>query len=304
VTPIREEDMVLAAAFVDGELREPERTRFELRVAADPELAAAVEDLLGTDTLVRDCAGSAPAAARRRLRLLPTALLLAAAAVVAFFALRGLLAPVPAGPKMLVALAPGYESAEELVASVPALAGLHPPGLDALRGAGDEPNVDARTFVERAAQAERGLFDALGTHAAAPAVGFFVLPLRCAEARSVLVLGFPAQGAPLRYWPAPDDARPLAERGRVARGDTLLPGPRFRFVDDAHVGHVVYERGFLVPVAAGTVAVVVASRAAPLDADALALADRLLAPGSGPAQAIDALHARGFDVARLAVREP
>lgn len=48
-----ERDQRTALAYVDGELEESERARFELRLAAEPELARAVEALAALDALAR-----------------------------------------------------------------------------------------------------------------------------------------------------------------------------------------------------------------------------------------------------------
>lgn len=314
---LRDEDVALAMAFVDGELEGAARARFELHLADDPELAAEVERLFGTDELVRRSAGGsaaelapreapgpAPIPARPRFRLLP-ALLLAAATVAAIFGVRVMLGPEPSTSKGLqVAIAPGFESAREAIAHEPRLAELRPAGLDDVRGPGEATNVDARAFVAAAGQADRDLFDRLGRPQQEPgAAAFFVLPVRAPEPRSVLVLGFPHQGAPLRYWPAADDARRSSDQGRVEAGDHVLPGPRFRLVEDARGDSVAYDRGFLVPIGAGSVDVVVASRARPFDEATLNAVSALTAPGSEAALAVERLRALGFDVEVLAVRE-
>jgi len=315
---LRDEDVALAMAFVDGELEGPARARFELQLADEPELAAEVERLFGTDELVRrnsrssaadrlrrESPGPAAIPARPRFRLLP-ALLLAAATIAGILGLRVMLGPEPSTSRGLqVAIAPGFESAREAIGHEPRLAELRPAGLDDVRGPGETTNVDARAFVAAAEQADRDLFDRLGRPQPEPgSAAFFVLPVRSPEPRSVLVLGFPRQGAPLRYWPAADDARRSADQGRVQTGDHVLPGARFRLVEDARGDRVAYDRGFLVPIGAVSVDVVVASRAAPLDDATLQTAGGLLAPGSDAAGASERLRALGFDVEVLSVREP
>ncbi len=302
MNPIRDEDLVQAGAYLDGELREPERTRFELRLSAEPELAAQVENLLRTDEFVRrhsrpSIGVQVDGLPRRRagLRLLPT-LLLAAAAILAILTVRALIGDGARKSSALeIALVPSFESATEWIARDPGLAGQRPPGLDELRGANEEPNVAARAFVEAAQRAEARAFGA--ETPAETTAEFFALPVRLREASDVLVFGFPVRGAPLRYWPTAEDARPDAARMTV--GDHVLPGASFRLVADPRGDRVEYQRGFLVPIGAQRVEIVVASRPARAVMDA-----SLLAPGADRETTATRLRAAGFDLRTFTVREP
>lgn len=298
MSPLRDEDVVLAAEFVDGELREPERTRFELRLSAEPELAAHVEGLMRTDEFLRRHARvtAAADARRRRFRLLP-ALALAAAAILAILVVRSLLGGDRERPRALeVALVPGCESAAEWIAREPGFAGQRPPGLDELRGANEEPNVDARAFVEAAERAEARAFGA--STPAETTAAFFTLPVRVSETSLVLVFGFPARGKPLRYFPASEEAR--AEAALVEAGDRVLPAASFRLVADPRGDRVEYRRGFLVPIGAERMEIVVASR----PARGAMLDTALLAPASDAQATAEQLRAAGFDVRAFVVREP
>jgi len=294
VKQLGDDDILLAAAFVDGDLPEPQRARFELRLAAEPDLAEHVEHLLQTDELVRRHTRREGADRRRsRLRLLPT-LAVAAAAIAAIFAVRAFLVDERLSARSIdVALVPSFESALEWIARDPALAGQLPPGLDELRGANDPPNVDAHTFHEAVSRSESRAFGA-----ATPAettAAFFSLTARAPVASTVLVFGFPKEGAPLRYWPAIDDA----DASRIAAGDHVLPGASFRLVDDPRGARIEYQRGFLVPIGAERVDVVIASRPAVAAVDAA-----LLEPASDVGTEVDRLRAAGFATVVFIVDEP
>ncbi|MCY2959338.1 MAG: hypothetical protein NTY35_04160 [Planctomycetota bacterium] len=313
MSPMRDEDFVLAGRFVDGELGEPERTRFELRLSAEPDLAQEVERLMRTDELVRREAERAAASrasgtrgearavdevSRRRSRFrLLTALALAAATVLAVLGLRSLLHDGPDRSRTVeVALAPSFESAREWIARDPDLADQRPPGLDDLRGANEAPNVDARAFVEAARRVESRAFGA--SQPAEMTATFYALPVRATEASFVLVFAFPSRGTPLRHWPEGDPAR--LEAARIEAGDHVLPGPSFRLVDDPRGARVEYQRGFLVPIGAGRLEIVVASR----PASGADLDPALLVPGPDAAATRARLAAAGFDTRTLFVREP
>lgn len=298
MSPIRDEDIALAAAFVDGELREPERTRFELRLSAEPDLAAHVEGLMRTDEFVRrhTRAKAVAAAPRPRFRLLP-ALALAAAAILAILAVRSLLGGGRDRPRALeVALVPGCESAAEWIAREPGFAGRRPPGLDELRGANEEPNVDARTFVEAAERAEARAFGA--STPAETTAAFFTLPMRASETSLVFVFGFPTRGTPLRYFPPAGETR--ADAALVEPGDHVLPGASFRLVADPRGDRVEYQRGFLVPIGAERMEIVVAAR----PARGAMLDPSALEPAADAATTAERLRAADFDVRTFVVREP
>jgi|GEM_PF-5095173 len=309
--PIRDEDLELAGAFVDGEMAGAERTRFELRLSVEPDLAQHVERLMSTDELVRRHARSArdsstrdarvpagaPSRPRPNLRLWP-ALLAAAATILAIVGVRALLRDDQERAltaETEVAIAESFESAAEWVARVPELAAQHPPGLDELRGESEVVNADPRAFVQAAHRAERREFDA--EPAAETTAAFFSLSVRLPEPTQVLVLGFPIDGAPLRYWPTPEDEQGAA--ALLGAGDHVLPAPSFRLVEGPRGVYVEYQRGFLVPIGAERLEVIVATRRAgtPLELDDLV-------PGIDAATTAARLRSAGFAVRTLIVREP
>jgi len=309
VIPIRDEDLELAGAFVDGEMAGAERTRFELRLSVEPDLAQHVERLMSTDELVRRHArtardsstrdarstAGAPSRPRPTLRLLP-ALLAAAATILAIVGVRALLRDdQERALRAEVAIAESFESAAEWVARVPELAAQRPPGLDELRGENEPANADPRTFVQAAQRAERREFDA--EPAAETTAAFFSLSVRPPEPTQVLVLGFPIDGAPLRYWPTPEDEQGAA--ALLGAGDHVLPAPSFRLVEGPRGAYVEYQRGFLVPIGAQRLEVLVATRSAgtPLELDDLV-------PGIDAATTAARLRSAGFAVRTLVVREP
>jgi hypothetical protein len=302
---IRDEDMSLSIAWIDGELAEPERTRFELRLAAEPELRRAVTDLVGADELVRRVsrtkqhegvviqAGSRFRAARWALA--------AAAAVVAIVALRALFAPGSERADLMVAMVPSYESPSEWIAGHAGLAGLRPPGLDQLRGSGEAPNVGADEFARKAHAVEAELFARIGVQSEAPRAGFFVIPYRSRRDASVLVLGFPEKGASVRYFPEVADSKSASAAARVAAGDHVLPTERVGLSGTG--ASVEYHRGFLVPIGAVGMDVVIAAREKAVGADEIAVIDAGLVRDD-KAHVIETLRASGFDVRELRVLEP
>jgi len=200
-----------------------------------------------------------------------------------------------------LALAPGHRSPRGWMRDDPALAPLHPPGLEELRSAGTPPNVDARYFLELAEIRERQLARAALQDGVREVVaGHFVLPVALDRDATVVVLAVPRSGAPARLWPEPSDARPAPERGRLAAGSHVLPSDRFTLVEDAAGARVDYHEGFLVPVGAGELEVLVGVRSGALDEATLAEVDAALARG----EAREALEDEGFEVATLRVVEP
>jgi hypothetical protein len=288
-------DQALAAAFVLGELAEPERGAFEHRLAGDPVLAAHVESLMATEELVRRHARRADAVGppqRARLRALP--LLVAAAAVVVAIVGGALLlrTKTTRADDAQVALCPSFESAAEWIARVPELAGQKPPGLDELRGPGEAANVDPITFVETARRAELRALDETG--AAQATAPFFSIALRLAADSDVVVVAFPEQGSAQTLWPEAGGS------WRVPAGERVLPAPSFRHVEDEHGSRVEYRRGFLVPIGAEQVTVVVGTRSAREPAPDAAL----LVPSATAAAHVAKLEAAGFDVRTFQVIEP
>jgi hypothetical protein len=301
------DDMARIVEYVDGTLDERERAEFELRMSAEPELAAAVEGTLDSDLLLSrlTAAGSVAATGPRALRPVRSPwwiVSMAAAAMLLFWVGRGLLQGVGAPPAVFeVALAAGYESPSDYVASTVELAGLVPPGLGVLRGATEEPNVSAAEFVKRSAAAELELVRRTAAkETEVPRSGFFVLPLHLEADASVLVFAWPEVGAHARLWPEETDAEAAASSARLVARDHVLPRPRIEhFMPD---DRLVYHRGFLVPFGARSVQVWFAARAAALDAADVTAVDAALA--TGPDALRRELDRLGFRVAELRVDEP
>jgi hypothetical protein len=304
---LSDDDVVLAVSFVDGTLRDPERTRFELRMAAEPELAEAVESMLGLDEVLRRRALRANRASRRTVAppawRRPVWIAALAAALVAAFVV-GLRAK-RTGPRRAnveVAVLPGFESARDYVERSGSLRGLRPPGLDVLRAGTEEANVGAAEFAAKAREQESEAARAAFEHADEPvSAGYFVLPFRTEEPRSVVVVAVPSKGTAQRLVPGRDDARPVAEQGRFAAGTHVLPEARFALVEAPGAAPAVtYRRGFLVPIGAAEVEVLFGSRAAPLDLATIDAIDAAIARGETRAE----LERLGFDVGVRRVLEP
>ncbi|MBL8861003.1 MAG: hypothetical protein JNK02_03245 [Planctomycetes bacterium] len=293
MTPISETDQALAAAFVDGDLAEPERTVFELRLAAEPELAAHVEGLFATDELVRRHARRTGAALPRGARLRPFVLVLAAAAVVvAVLAIASLLDDAPARASVQVALRPSGESAAEWIALEPALGGLRPPGLDELRGPGESADADPRAFVDAARRLELRALDRPA--AAETTAAFYSIALRLEAPCDVVIAAFPERGPPQLVWPA------AGASARLEAGEHVLPSPSFHYVDDGRGPRVEYQRGFLVPLGSGRVVVLVGTRAA--RAEGLHASQRVAL--ESPSAQASLLAAAGFETRQYVLREP
>lgn len=314
---LRPEDMGIAIAWLDGELPEAEAQRFERRLAAEPELARAVESFASTDDLLRWRAarGSATTHPVRSARRPWIPVLLAAAAaafVVVALALRR------DGARELdfdVALVPCDESAQEFVDAHDALRGLRPAGLEELRAVEEHPNVDASEFLHRAL----AVLDEAASNAPAeaPRAGFFAIPLTVpAEAApcEVVVIAIPETGRELRLFPEarePGAIETSAPKDFEA-GRRWLPRAPFR-IDASQ--RVRYSRGFLVPVGSRSLVVLVALRplrseardAAPIDALERERALREVPRG---AQVVEVerwsrlLESEGFTVRALRVGEP
>ena len=315
---LSEADMATAVAYVDGALGHDERLAFELRLAAEPALAAATGALRDTDRLLRtlemqmrtlEMQSANQVARARRLRPLLWAGSLALAATVLIAVGVSLLDPGQFDPGerkagYRVAVAPGYESSADYIASVPSLGGLRPPGLDVLRGADETPNVSAREFADRAHAAELELARTVLDQAAGAATpsgsstqgeisaGFFVVPLELAVRSDVVVYALAEQADPAR---ASEGAAPVFF-ATLEAGRHVLPKERVAL--DAVTGDSVrYERGFLVSLGAGVLDVVVGVRAssdAPL----------VVSKAGDKQQAVLELERAGFSVRVLRVREP
>ena len=286
------DDMALCVAFVDGMLEAEAKHAFELRLAREPALAAAAQALLEADEMMRRLSAGTERKQARVRSLRPWIWAASLAAAAALFVLLGRsfwgdsLWSERAAPTFEVAVAPGFESPIDYIASRPELAGLRPPGLDVVRGDNPAPNISGDEFVAKAraveADAQRGVADI--------SAGYFVVPIQVADEADVLVYAFPQNGA------APTVGVEPIYAAAIAAGAHVLPSPRFA-VNAKGGGNVHYERGFLVGVGAGELDVVVAVRTRshvaqepPRCRDA-ASAERELV-------------ARGFAVRHLRVREP
>lgn len=306
---IDDDDMSRAVAFIDGAMSDDERARFELRLAAEPELASAVEALMRTDELVRrgtarrGAANVVSLAERRPRSPWLWAASLAATILAALAIARWVERERSHEVDCLVALAPSFASPEEFLASRPDLAGLRPPGLGSLRGEAAGTNIGARAFVDKAHALEERASSV--REAAAPiTAGYFVIPIEARANCSVVVLGFPTSGASTRLFPDPADARPSNALGRVEPGAHTLPRERIELAANGQAPAVAYNRGFLVPVGAREMRVLVAVRKEALDADLVTTIDAALKRGDARESVERSLEERGFRVSELRVIEP
>lgn len=293
-------DRARCVAFLDGTLEADERERFLRRLADEPALAAELESIAAVDDALR---------ARPRLRGLPrttspnptrslrlVAALAAAAIVVALFAIAPWSTRV-AAPR--VALVASDESPLDWLERHGELGTLRPPGLDELRGADERTNVDAREFVERVLATARTAASATEVES-----GFYRVELAAEAPLSALVVAFAAAGAPARVFPEVRDASAAARAARIEAGRRVLPREPFALVERSSVLEVEYDRGFLVPIGARELRVLVATRSDPLDERDVAAVDEALARRDSETALQGALRARGFDVRVLVVREP
>lgn len=284
------EEVATALDWIDGNLGVDAAIEFELRLAAEPGLAARVEALARMDQRMGRQRLSAPPRARWGRWLA----LAAAAALIATLTIPRLQGPRE--PAFEVALAPSHALAEDWIHGAPALAGQCAPGIAMSRG--ENPTVLAPgEFLRRAALAESQVIDeALGSGAKELEAGWFVVPLELAEPASVLLFAWGESGAPQRLFPT-SEAAPL----QLPAGRSLLPGPRAVGSEDGAA--VRYQPGFLIPRGAGRWVVLVAVRPGELGAGELRrLEDLLATQEQGPGQAH--LEEQGFAVRRLIVREP
>ena len=284
------EEVATALDWIDGNLGVDAAIEFELRLAAEPELAARVEALARMDQRMARQRLSAPPRARWGRWLA----LAAAAALIATLTIPRLLGPRE--PAFEVPLAPGHALAEDWIHGAPALVGQCAPGIAMSRG--ENPTVLAPAeFLRRAALAEGQLIDqALGSGAKELEAGWFVVPLELAEPASVLLFAWGERGAPQRLFPTSEAAALPIPAGR-----SLLPGPRA--VGSADGAAVRYQPGFLVPRGVGQWVVLVAVRTREVGAEELRrLEEELATREHGPGQAH--LEEQGFEVRRLIVREP
>jgi len=283
--------MALCVAFVDGALEREAQLAFQSRMATEPDLASATQALLETDEMLRKLeAGTQRKLARiHRLRPWIWAASIAAAAALAFVLGPMFLAPGKA-PSFEVALVPSFESPLDYIASQPELAGLRPRGVDVLRGDSQQPNIESREFLAKAAAVEADMRPLTSAEIRA---GYFVVSIEVDRAAEVVVYAFakPRAGDKIPV----GQADPLYS-GDLSPGRHLLPNPRF-LPDPSHTDWVHYERGFLVGVGVGELDVLVGVRRAGSSA-------RTATRFEDAVQADLALRADGFAVRHLSVREP
>lgn len=288
MSALRPEDQARCLEYIDGELDEAAQLEFERRLAHEPELALAVEQLLATDRVLREQL-LAPKVERLpwHLRLVSATAWVAAAAIVLAVSLWFILNLVT-GERSRVAFVASHESPLEALASAPELRELRPEGLSALRGSQESPNISAEEFLRvEAAVRERQAGDALERRVTSGEAGFFRIEIELEEDSIVYVQGFAADGEQFEL-----QAAPL----RLPAGRHELPRPRFS-VDPEHPGTLRYDRGYLVPVGCGTLEVFVATVPAgkPLDS---------WPTGNEPNLMDDILLEAGAKVHNLTVREP
>ncbi len=297
--PLDDDDRARVLAWLDGELADPERGAFELRLAREPELARLVEELDAVDGLLRRRQAARARVLGRRRRTWGWTLALAAGVAAVLLARALLLAPHERTPQVELALLASPDSARGWIEEHPELAALHPPGLDELRGPGETSDIAAEAYLARAREAERALFAALQGPATSAVAGHFVLPLRCESECSLLVLGYPRRGSPTRLFPEHD-----AAQARLAPGEHLLPGERIVLQGAAERAALEYRPGFLVPLGSGGLEVVVALRSVSIDAALLAELDACLAGPDARHASAALLAGRGFELRSFDVREP
>lgn len=292
-------DIALAMAWIDGEL-EPEAAQdFELRLAADPALAARVESLSLLDEHLRRDARVRARTERTRQRW-NVGVGLAAAALLLITVVPQLFAP--RAPDFEVALAPGFAMAEEWIGTQPELRGASAPGIATSRGAGGAPR-SAEEFLRASELAEVQVSEqALAQGRRELQAGWFVLPMRLEEQASVLVFGFSESAPATRLFPASTDAASASVASRVMAGRRILPGPRAVAGEKART--VQYQPGFLLPLGVGELQVLIAVRRDELDSTWLRELDGELAAGTSAQQLAARLEREGFRLQRLVVREP
>lgn len=252
----------LALAYLDGRLEEHEACELEARLAAEPDLAQAFEELRATDTLLR-AAGQrgllsevppAAASGRRRVRW---SLAAAAGLAAALFLIDLLRSPEPPPVRWGVVASAGTADAWRAERS-PVRELVPPLREEPLRG-GDPPRSPATTapavdFAERAAAVHDGEVErALEARSSPRALEHFRLALELHAPRTVVVLAATHDGAVVRLFP-PADAPPGA--ARLAAGRHTLPEPPFV---PAGNGALAYRPGWPVPLGSGGATLLVAS---------------------------------------------
>jgi hypothetical protein len=312
-TSIPEADHVALLAYLDGALSEEERIRFELRLADEPALAAAYEEIADVDGLLRS-AERARAIPRRSAWRTWVPFALAAAALAAF----GVWALLGRSPRPSftceVAVLPSSLEFDAYDATLGLDPRLH------LRGGGtrgaDTEGLGPTEYVEVVQRAERERRqDALARATLSTRAPYYTIPFRASSPCSALVLSITRTGAVAREYPRRDRPEWPAnwhEPGTVH----VLPREVIRLADGAGGVDVELDPGFLVPIGVRELDVLLALRDTPL-ADALVQeldgwiereSSRRATSAAQARSIVDDLHAwlgaRGFEVRRMRVEEP
>ncbi len=285
--------------WIDGNLSAESALEFELRLCAEPELAARVESFSNLDALMRRRSRASGVKARPRPHWGVWTALAAAALVVIAVLPRFLASPEPT---FEVALAPSFALAEDWTLQSAELKGTCAPGIAMTRGE-NPTQLSPEEFLRRAALTETAVVaQALQAGRRELEAGWFVVPIELSAPASVVVLGF-CQAAPtLRLFPDQKVADPTKDASRLAAGRQLLPGARASFGRSAQT--IDYRPGFLVPLGAQEFVVLVGVREAEIDAASLAELDGWIAGEKSVDSAAARLVKAGFSVQRLSVREP
>jgi hypothetical protein len=314
---VQEKDLLLILDYVDGRLSPEAMVGLEIRFTNDPELAAAYESFETVDDLQRQVAlaQARPKKLRllrggRHLRPMAAAALLMVAASVFLTRDKGSslctqVAMVPssvAWPEFNRALGVGDE-----------WQGRTP---NPLRGS-DQPEFPHGEYFARVAPIQEARLERALVEKTAPPMEYFNVALRPGSACSALVLMADAtgrvvdhEGSP--YAPAfPATESWTADSGRLA-ADRLEVLPRRNLVlnDDQRIGR--YDPGFLVPMKAVRLEVLVGLRKAPLDQAlrdslGLLLSDLAQVPPTpqGTSERLRSwLREHGFEVTTSSVEEP
>lgn len=258
---LSEPELATAAAWLDGELQGEDLTRFEFALAADRELADAVERLSAADAWLRRHAARRDRA--RELRPWHIVVALLAVAALAF----GLWQRLGRRPEMSARIVPGWPTAFEFAARRAELRGMRPPGFEVLRGQSAITNVAADDFLAAA-------YDVLEREARAPGIedaveapgGCFLVSVVLPRPASVLVFAIPAEGPIARLFPAQGGENGSAQPARLDAGVHWLPAPPFR----AGAAQTVdYSAGYVLPVEVEELEAVIVLAPAAFSADAL-----------------------------------
>ncbi|HTF90411.1 MAG TPA: hypothetical protein VK843_18485 [Planctomycetota bacterium] len=293
------EDVAAAMSWIDGELEPEAAMAFELRMSQDSELAQRVEALVGIDALLRRQAKSASTGAGSRHWGVWMSLAAAAGLLICALAWSMLRKPATL---MEVALAPSFAMAEDWTQGKPALEGASAPGIGVSRGP-NQKQLSARDFLSASNAAEEFIATAaLEEKRRELDAGWFVVPIDLREPAVVLVLSFSDAAGASRIFPSD----PVVVRGHLAKGRSLLPSPRA--VEGSAPDTLEYRPGFLVPIGAKELTVLVAAHRDPEDRPELHLPieelDGLLAKKPSVERVEEFLKAYGFQSQRLVVREP